>query len=171
MTETPQITLKQVLGDKDYEDFDEFDITEAQQVLRKLSIDRPMDLGDYEKLQQQSLYAADLLIGFIAKLNKTVYLLETKINSRKNAISLNYKASDGKTTAEMRKSAGECDEETGKLNEQIGKAKGAKLYLDKKYELLIKSHHHFKDLASSIRNTGNTNMKNTYKDDETNNTW
>lgn len=163
--------LKAHLGFNDIEEYENFDISEAQYVLKKLAIEQPMDLAEYEKLQQRSLYAADLLVEYMTKLNKTISILENKIDVKRSKVFLEYKSPDGKTTAEMRKSASESDSEISLLNEQVGKAKGAKFFLDKKYELLIKAHHHYKDLASSIRNTGNTNVKNTYNQDEYNNSW
>lgn len=134
----------------DYLDrFDDFDLTDVQAVIKNLSREEVIDIAHAEKLQQKSLYAADILIEYIARLVKMVSYLEAKINSTKNKISLEYKSADGKTTADMKKQAGEAAPEVEELALMLAKAKGSKLLLERKYEILLKSHHYYKDIANS----------------------
>jgi hypothetical protein len=146
--------LKQLVGDTFTDNFEEFDLAVVQQVLASLSTDQAIDIAHSEKLQQKTLFAADLLTEYLAKLIKTVSYLESKMNSVKNKVSLEYNAPEGgKTTADMKKQAGESSEEVEKLALQLAKAKGAKSLVERKYELLLKAHHHFKDLSSNQKKT------------------
>lgn len=146
-----KITLGQILGNEFADNFEDFDLTEAIKVLSGLASDSAIDIAHAEMLQQKTLYAADLLVEYIAKLVKTVSFLETKLNSTKNKVSLEYKSADGKATADMKKQAGESSPEVEKLGILLGRAKGSKTYLEKKYELLIKSHHLYKDIGIGMR--------------------
>ena len=85
------------------------------------------------------------------KLNDTISILEAKVTAAKNKASLEYKALEGKTTADMKKYAGESDPEVERLQIRLGRAKGAKQAISSKYEILLKAHHHFKDLALGYR--------------------
>jgi len=144
-----KITVGQVLGDSFVENFADFDITEVRKVLDTLREEQVLDIAHAEMLQQKSLYAAELLIEYIAKLVKTVGYLEIRVNSVKNKTALEYKAVEGRTTADMKKQAGESSPEVEALSLDLQRAKGSKLLLERYYEILIKSHHHFKDLASA----------------------
>lgn len=146
-----RITLGQVLGNDLVDNFEDFDLTQVQQVLAGLAVDTAIDIAHAEMLQQKTLYAAELLIEYIAKLVKTVSFLETKLNSVKNKTSLEYKSADGKTTADMKKQAGEASPEVEKLGILLAKAKGSKTLLERKYEILIKSHHYYKDIGIGMR--------------------
>jgi len=146
-----KITLGQVIGESFDDNFSDFDLTEIQHVLSVLASENAIDIAHAEMLQQKTLYAADILIAYIAKLVKTVSFLETKVNSIKNKVALEYKAADGKTTADMKKQAGESSVDVEKINVLLAKAKGSKTFLERKYEILIKSHHYYKDIGIGMR--------------------
>lgn len=136
------------------EDFSDFDLTEIQIVLNNLQAIDAIDLAHAELLSQQSLRCADILSEYIARMVKTVSYLEGKINSTKNKISLEYIAPDGvRTTVEMKKWAGESSPKVDELQEKLASAKGTKSLLEKKYDIVIKSHHHYKDIAAGLRRT------------------
>jgi hypothetical protein len=147
-----RITLGQILGGELVDNFEDFDLTQVQQTLAGLAADSAIDIAHAEMLQQKTLYAAELLIEYIAKLVKTVSFLETKLNSVKNKTSLEYKTVDGsRTTADMKKQAGEASPEVEKIGVLLAKAKGSKTLLERKYEILIKSHHYYKDIGIGMR--------------------
>jgi len=148
-----QVRLGDFLGNELEEDFASFDLTEIQQVLVNLQSTDAIDLAHAELLQQQSLRGADILTEYLGKIVKTVGYLEAKVNRTKNAVSLAYQAPEGRTTAEMKKWAGESSPEVEEVQIKLAKAKGSKLVLERKYEILIKSHHHFKDIAMGLRRT------------------
>jgi hypothetical protein len=149
-----QVRLGDLLGDQLEEDFISFDLTEIQQVLSKLQIEDAIDLAHAEMLQQQSLRGADILTEYLGKIVKTVGYLETKVNSTKNRVSLEYTAPDGsKTTADMKKWAGESSTDVEAVQIKLAKAKGSKVVLEKKYDILIRAHHHYKDIAAGLRRT------------------
>lgn len=148
------IYVKNLIGENMEEEFMDFDLTEIQQVLSKLQHTDAIDLPHAEMLQQQSLRGADILSEYLSKIVKTVSYLEGKINTAKNKASLNYQSPDGsKITLDMRKWAGEVAPEVEALQESMSKAKGTKVLLEKKYDILIKSHHHYKDIATGLRKT------------------
>lgn len=147
-----KITLGQLLGNDLEEAFSTFDVTEIQTVLSTLRETDAIDLSHAELLQQQSLRGADILSEYLGKLIKTVTYLETKINSAKNKAALTYQAPEGtRTTAEMKKQAGESSPEVEELSFKLAKAKGSKSVLEKKYDILIKAHHHYKDIATGMK--------------------
>jgi len=149
-----QVRLGDVLGSNLEEDFKNFDLTEIQKVLEQLRDADAIDLAHAELLQQQSLRGADILADYLAKMVKTVAYLESQVNSTKNKVSLDYVAPDGsRTTVDMKKWAGESSPEVEKVQIKLAEAKGAKMALDRKYEILIKAHHHFKDIAGGLRKT------------------
>ncbi len=149
-----QVRLGDFLGNELEEDFASFDLTEIQQVLAQLQYTDAVDLAHAELLQQQSLRGADILTEYLGKIVKTVGYLETKVNSTKNRVSLAYQAPDGsRTTADMKKWAGDSSPEVEEVQIKLAKAKGSKLVLERKYEILVKSHHHFKDIAQGLRRT------------------
>jgi hypothetical protein len=160
------VKLGDFLGNQMEEDFYNFDLTEIQCVLERLQIIDVIDLAHAELLQQQALRGADILTEYLGKIVKTVGYLETKVNSTKNAVSLAYTAPDGvRTTAEMKKWAGESSPEVEQVQLKLAKAKGSKLVLERKYEILVKTHHHYKDIAQGLRRTilgynQNTNTNN-----------
>lgn len=149
-----QVSVRDFVGDKLEEDFLEFDLTSIQEVLQSLAEDSAHDLAHAEMLQQQALRGADIVSEYLCKVVKTVGYLEAKVNSTKNKVSLEYMAPEGtRTTAEMKKWAGESSPEVEELQIKVAKAKASKMVLEKKYDILIKSHHHFKDIASGMRKT------------------
>lgn len=149
-----QVRLGDLLGSELEEDFANFDLTEIQQVLVMLQETDAIDLVHAEQLQQQALRGADVIVEHLGKIVKTVGYLEAKVASTKNKVSLDYQAPDGaKTTLDMKKWAGESSPEVEIVQIKLAKAKGSKLVLERKYELLVKSHHHFKDIAAGLRRT------------------
>lgn len=143
-----KITLGELIGKDGIENFEDFDLTEIQKVLKSLS-GEAYDIAQAEFLQQRALFAADLLIDFNAKMIKTVGFLEAKLNSVKNKSALEYKGPEGvKITADMRKLAGESSDASLELAEMLAKSKGAKSALEKKLDLVLKMHYHFKEIAN-----------------------
>jgi hypothetical protein len=149
-----QVRLGDFLGTKLDEEFLDFDLTEVESVLSNLHGIDAVDLSHAEVLQQQALRGADIVVGYLGRMVKIISYLETKVNSTKNKISLEYTAAEGRTTIEMKKWAGEVGSpELEQWQEKLGSAKGSKLVLDRKYEILVKTHHHFKDIATGLRKT------------------
>ena len=149
-----KVRLGDFIGDKLEEDFSDFDLSEIQEVLETLETDDAIDLSHAEQLQQKALRGADILTEYLGKIVKTVGYLESKINSVKNAESLAYKAPDGsRTTTDMKIWAGNSSPEVEKISIALAKAKASKMVLEKKYDILIKSHHHYKDIAQGLRKT------------------
>lgn len=144
------ITLGKLIGEAFIDEFENFDLTEVQGVLAGLASDNAIDIAHADMLQQKTLYAADLLITFISKLVKTVSFLETKINSVKNRTALEFEPPEGKkATADMKKAAGESSPEVEAFGLLLAKAKGAKTLLERKYDILIRSHHYYKDISGA----------------------
>jgi hypothetical protein len=150
---TQQVRLGDFIGAELEEDFAQFDLTDVQEVLKNLSQVDAIDLSHAELLQQQALRAADLLTEYLGKIIKTIGYLEAKVNTTKNKVSLDYQAPEGRTTMEMRKWAGEASPEVEALQIKLSIAKGSKMALEKKYDILVKSHHHYKDIAQGLRKT------------------
>ena len=148
-------TVNDLVGVTTSEDeFANFDLSEVQTLLINLQTADVPDLAHAELLSQQSLRCADILSEYLAKMVKTVSYLEGKINSTKNKISLEYLAPDGsRTTVEMKKWAGESSPKVEGLQEKLAGAKGTKSLLEKKYDIVIKAHHHYKDIAAGLRRT------------------
>lgn len=148
------ISLEQLVGSDLEENFLSFDMTEIQNVLSSLAGASAHDLAHAELYQQQSLRAADILAEYLSKMVKTVSHLENKANAAKNKVILDYEGPAGaKVTADMRKSASESDPGVGKILEQLAVAKGSKLLLEKKYDILVRTHHFYKDIATSYKRT------------------
>ncbi len=149
-----QVRLGDLIGANPEEDFRNFDMTEVQQVLSNLRETDAIDLAHAEFLQQQSLRGADILAEYMAKMVKTVTHLESKVNSIKNKVSLEYVAPDGaRVTTDMRKWAAECSPEVSTAIEKLADAKGGKVALERKFDIIIKAHHHYKDIAAGLRKT------------------
>lgn len=148
------VRLGDFLGTELEEKFEDFDLTEIQQVLEQLQTVDAIDLAHAEILQQQALRGADIITEYLGKIVKTTGYLETKVNSTKNKVSLEYSAPDGsRTTVDMKKWAGESAPEVEIVQIKLAKAKGSKIVLERKYEILVKAHHHFKDIATGLRRT------------------
>jgi hypothetical protein len=158
MSEQEDYSVTNIIGEDDVDDFLNFNLTSIQGVISKLSLDQAVDEANALMLQQYALLAADKILEFIAKTTKTAHNLEHQANQAYNLAALNFKPSDGsKPTMEMRKMAGEADPAVYTIQMRIGKAKGLKAALDRKYDVLIKAHHHFKDIVNSHRKMNNTN--------------
>lgn len=148
----PRVSLGDLIGSGMEDSFLDFDFTEIQEILENLKDINPIDLAHTELLQQQALRGADICSEYIGKIIKTTSYLESKLNVEKNRASLNYQdPKGGKVTADARKYAGEISEEVEDLAIKIARAKGSKTLLERKYEILIKSHHHWKDISSGYR--------------------
>lgn len=148
--QTDKVYISNLLGPSIDEDFIDFDLTEIQEVMISLRDTNVIDIAHCELLQSKALAAADILSEYLGRINKSLSYLESKLNSAKNKASLEY-SSPGKTTAEMRKWAATSDPEVEKLEIKIAYIKGSKVLLDKKYDLLIKSHFHYKEISSGLR--------------------
>jgi hypothetical protein len=145
--------LGELIGSESEDNFSDFDLTEIQQVLARLNDTDAIDLSHAEQLQQQALRGADILSEYLGKLVKTPGYLEAKVNSVKNRVSLEYQAPEGRTTTDMKIWAGSSSPEVEELQIKLSKAKACKSVLERKYDILIKSHHHFKEIAQGIRRT------------------
>ena len=149
---TQPVRLRDFLGENLEEEFLNFDLTEIQEVLKSLNQTDINDIAHAEMLQLQALRGADIITEYWAKIVKTVSYLESLVNSTKNKVSMNYIAPDGaRTTLDMKKWAGETSDEVLQVQERLAVAKGSKVFLEKKYDILIKLHHHFKDIAGGLR--------------------
>lgn len=147
--------LGDFIGGDTEDNFADFDLTEIQNVLANLqSTEIISDIGQAERLQQKALRGADILIEYLGKITKTVGILESQINKTKNAISLNYKSPENvKITADIRVLAAGASSEVEALFIKLSRAKASKLVLEKKYDLIIKSHYYFKEIAASYKQT------------------
>ena len=146
-------TVRDLIGSSLEEKFLDFDITDVQEVLSNLKDIDAIDLPHAELLQVRSLYAADLLTSYIGKLVKTVAYLESRLSALKNKAALEYRADEGKTTVDMKKWASEADPDVQEFQIKLAEAKGTKAVIEKKYDILIKAHHYYKDVASSYNKT------------------
>lgn len=149
-----KITVADLLGEDDENKFLTFDLTEVQNLVSNLQSEGVDDLGHAMLLQQQALRCADILSEYLGKVVKTISFLDAKISSKKNNVALNYSPPSGtRPSIELRKMAGESDEEVEELQLKYAKAKGAKSVLEKKYDIVVKAHHHYKDIAMGLRRT------------------
>src|SRR5690606_29205697 len=78
---------------------------------------------------------------------------ESNLNMLKNRAMLNYEPPKGKATADVRKAASEADPDVLQASIKLSRAKAAKVALDKKYDIIIKSHHLYKDIAGGFKRT------------------
>lgn len=149
-----QVRLGDFIGNQLEEDFSQFDLTEIQNVLRYLENTDPVDLAHAEMLQQKALRGADVLTEYLGKIVKTVSYLEGRLNSVKNKVALGYQNPDGgKTTTDMKIWASNCSPEADDIQIKLSKAKASKMVLEKKYDILIKTHHHYKEIAAGMKKT------------------
>jgi len=146
-------TIADIIGTEAEDEFLNFDLTEIQETLSNLRNTDTIDLAHAEKLAQQCLRCADILAEYLGKLIKTTGYLESKVSSTKNKIALEYESPGGKTTADQRKAASESAPEVDELQIRLAKAKGSKSLVEKKYDILLKSHHSYKDVAAGLRKT------------------
>ncbi len=151
---TQTTTIADLVGISFEDQYLDFDLTPVKKVLVLLNTEKLIDLAHADFFQQRSLYAADLISDYLAKLVKMISYHEAKINTAKNKAALAYEAPGGRTTADLRKFASECAPEVEQLQNELAKLKGAKAALDKKYDILIKFHHLCKEMASKYRGGG-----------------
>lgn len=148
------VRLGDFIGNDLEENFMEFDLTEIHKVSENLQNIEPIDLAHAEVLQQQALRGADIIISYLGKLTKTVGYLEARVNSVRNKASLDYKSPDGgKTTTDMKIWAGQASSEVEEIQTKLAKAKASKMVLEKKYDILIRTHHYYKDITAGLRKT------------------
>lgn len=140
-------TLGAMIGSDMEENFQSFDLSEVQEILMSLQSTEVIDIAHAEDLQRKSLRGADIICEFLGRIIKTTSYLESQLNKVKNKAALEYKAEDGKTTMEMKKMASETSPEVEVASAKLARAKAGKSVLEKKYEILIRTHHHYKDLA------------------------
>ena len=146
------VLLSDFLGFLDEENFLDFDLTEIQDVLNSLAETDAIDLPHAEHLQQLSLRGAEVITTYLGKIVKTIGHLETFMNKERNLAALSYKDPDGsRTTAEMKKCFSESCPAVIELGLKLAKAKASKIVLDKKYENLIRTHYHYKQIAEGLR--------------------
>jgi vacuolar-type H+-ATPase subunit I/STV1 len=145
------VVVKDLIGDID-DDYINYDISEIENILESLNDTEAIDIAHAEYLQQQALRCADLLSVYLSRITKVSYYLDSLLNYEKNKCALDYKDPAGnKVTADQRKYASESTPEVLKLIKQLSIVKGTKVLIEKKYDILIKTHHHYKDIASGIR--------------------
>lgn len=149
---TEKVKLGDFIGVSLEENFMDFDLSEIQDVLMQLRNNDAIDLAHAELLQQQSLRGADILTEYLGRIVKAIGVLEAKINTAKNKAALEYKAPDGaRTTTDMRIWYSAIAPEVEELQIALSKAKASKMVLDKKYDIIIKNHHYYKDIAAGLR--------------------
>jgi hypothetical protein len=145
-------TIADLIGRDADESFVDFDLSEVKSLLGNLATSDVPDVSHAENLQREALRCADIISDYLGKITKSISYLENKHNSEKNRIALNYKPEDGsRVSIELRKMAGEADTSLHDLSLKISRAKGAKSALDKKYDIVIKTHHYYKDIAAGYR--------------------
>jgi hypothetical protein len=110
-----------------------------------------IDLAHSEMLAQRALRGADICAEYLGQLVKTASYLEGKLNATKNKASLEYKPATGKATADLRRQAGESAPEVEELIARVSRAKGAKVMIEQKLNILIKAHHQYKELAAGMK--------------------
>jgi len=145
------VTINDIMGSGE-DKFSDFDLTEIQEILQHLASDQLSDIPHAEMVQVKTLRAADLLSEYLSRIVKTTSMLESKVSSLKNKVALEYDPGS-KVTADMRKYASESDPDVVALQETLARAKGAKALLEKKYDVIIKYHHHAKDITQGLRKT------------------
>jgi hypothetical protein len=163
---TDKVVTDEVITDKvrvtvnDYIDGDldgailNFSLVEVQEVINALQSEDTPTIVEAEKLQLMALRGADILSEIIGKLHKTIHYLDAKTASVKNKASLNFVPPAGvRDSIELRKIAGTASDELLDVEISLSKAKGAKALLEKKYEIIIKSHHYYKDVANGLKLT------------------
>lgn len=147
------MNLGELVGSELIEDFSIWDFSEITQVLGQLQREEAIDIAHAERLQQQALRGADIVSEYLSKMVKTVSYLEFKFNSVKNKAGLEFKNPEekGKVSADLRKMAAESAPEVDEVAKSLARAKGAKSALEKKYDLLIKSHYFYKEICLAYR--------------------
>jgi len=166
-------TLKDYLGNDDFSSFESFDLTKIKEILNYLSVEDPIDIAHAEKLQQKALWGANLITDYLTQVVKVSNVLESKISALKNKAALEYKNTDDKkVTADLRKYAAESDPKVEEYNDLLAKAKAARVFLEKKYDLLIKTHYFFKEVCIGYkRETGTVSIDSKPNQVAKNNSW
>lgn len=146
------VTVKDIIGNGFDDEFEDFDMTEIQELVSELQSNQLPDLASSEYMMQRSLRCADLIGEYLCKLVKLVSYYEALANKTKYAVALAYEdPKGGKTTQEAKKWAGESSVELLEIEIKIAKIKGAKAVLEKKFEIVIRMFHSIKDMASGMR--------------------
>jgi len=145
------VTVKDLIGDKFDDEFETWDMSEIQQLVSELQNLDIFDIAHSEKMQLRALRCADLITGYLGKIVKLSSYYEAKANKVKYSVALDYKSTEGKTTQESRKWAGEASDELMEVEIKLAKIKGTKALLEKKFEIIIRMFHSIKDVASGLR--------------------
>lgn len=148
-------TLGQLVGSDLIEDFSNWEFSEIEIVLQALSKEDATDLKQVEKLQRESLRGADLISDYLSKMVKTVSFLESKLNSVKNKAALDYSPpkEGSRVTADVRRLVAESAPEVEEISGQLARCRGAKVFLEKKFDILIRAHYFYKEVAGGLRRT------------------
>jgi hypothetical protein len=144
-------TIRDIIGDNVEEDFLNFDVSFIQETLNEVSNSATPDLAHAEYLCHKCIVAANQLAEYLGRLVKYSSFLENKISSIRNKYALDYKPVDGgKTTADMRNLALKSCADADIYEETLAKLKGTRTSMEKKFDILIKDHHLYKDIASRL---------------------
>lgn len=160
--------VKDLVGEDFDDSFMEWDMSDVQELVSALQDTSIPDVAHAESLAQKALRCADILSEYLSKIVKVIHHLDSRVSSKKNKAALDYEDDNKKVTMEMRKMAGECSPEVEKLNDTLARAKGTKAVLEKKYDIVIKAHHNFKEIGAGYRksilgyNPASNNNKDTW---------
>jgi hypothetical protein len=161
--------IRDVIGESVDEAFLDYDYTRIQETLNEISNNDTPDIAHAQYLQHKCLVAADILAEYSGKIIKHLSYLENKLTSIRNKYALEYRDPiTNKATGEMRAFAVKSCPDADEYEENLARAKGVKALLDKKFDILIKAHHLYKDVANQLIRTipGENNVPNT--DEKTN---
>jgi hypothetical protein len=143
--------LKDMVNSSTDEQFLNFSLDDIQAILTSLQNTEVPDLAHAELMQQRALIGANMVCDFLAKVVKIVSSLDNKINSMRSTYAINYRI-DGKVpAADVRTLALKSCPDVSDLEELLSNAKASKSFLERKYDILIKTHHHYKDIAAGLR--------------------
>ncbi len=142
--------IRDIIGDKMEEDFLEFDYTYIQETLNEVSNSATPNLAMAEYLQFKCLSAADVLIEYSGKLIKYSTYLDNKITSMRNRHAMEFYAANPKAAADIRAMSLKSCPDADELENTSAQLKGTRAIIEKKFDLLIKAHHHYKEVASRL---------------------
>jgi hypothetical protein len=146
-------TINDIIGTCSLEEeFLHFDVSDVQFILDELNQTNIIDVAHAQYLQQKSLFAANRLCEHLSRLVKITTYLESNISKIRNKAALDYRPdNNAKVTSDLRVYASKSCSEADALESLLAKAKGAKVLLEKKYDLLLKSHYYFKEISSAFK--------------------
>ena len=145
-------TVRDIVGDCDLEEeFDTISLDEVNVVLDELNSCSIHDVAHAEYLQQKALACANYLANHLSRIVKIASFLESQISTQRNKTAAYYTRDDVKVTNDLRIFAAKACPEAAMLENKLSRVKGIKLLLEKKYDLLLKCHYYFKEIASSFK--------------------